>query len=156
MSHDGRTIVVQVGSGTVGGNEMNMADVFVGFNKDCRVAFWRGGIEVVFDNVDFVSSRLSQSDVHHGVGDVLCGIAGAIHGVKSASRISLVEGERESSMISRLGYDIEKDLHGGRSPLNTLCLLFYSYFSLYFSSSKKSQGASPLFEVCFSLQANIY
>lgn len=100
MGHDSRTIVVQVGSGNVGGNEVNMADVFVGFNKDCRVAFWGGGIEVVFDNVDFVSLGLRQSDVHHGVGDVLCGIAGAVHGVKSASRVSLVEGEIESSKLS--------------------------------------------------------
>lgn len=58
-------------------------------------------------------------------------------------------------MISRLADDIEKNIHGERSLLNTLCLLFYSYFSLYFSS-KKSQGASSLFEVCFSLQANTY
>lgn len=155
MSHDGRTIVVWVGSGTVGGNEVNMAEVFVGFNKDCGVAFWRGGIEVVFDNVDFVSLGLSQSDVHHGVGDVLCGIAGIVHGVKLASSVSLVEGEIESPMISKIGDNIEKDLHGERSLLNTLCLLFYSYFSLYFSP-KKSQSASPLFEVYSCLQANTY
>lgn len=138
MGHDSRTIVVQVGSGTVGGNEVNMADVFVGFNKDCRVAFWGGGIEVVFDNVDFVSLGLRQGDVHHGVGDILCGIAGAVHGVKSASRVSLVEGEMESSMISRPGDDIEKDLHSERSLLNTLCLLFYSYFSFIFLFFKET------------------
>ena len=147
MGHDGLTVVVQVGAGTVRGNEVDMADVFVCFNKDSRVAFWGRGIEVVFDNVYFVSLGLRQSDVHHDVGDVLCGIAGVVHGVKSASRGFLVEGEIESSMISRLDDDIEKDLHGERSLLNTLCLLFYSYFSLYLFSSKKSQSASPLFEV---------
>jgi hypothetical protein len=57
-------------------------------------------------------------------------------------------------MISRLGDDIEKGLHGERLPLNTLCLLFYSYF--YVSLLQRNTKLSPLFEVCFSLQANTY
>jgi hypothetical protein len=87
MGHDCLTVVVLVSSSTVRGNEVNMADVFTGFNKDNRVAFWRRGIEVVFDNVDFVSLGLRQSDVHHGVGDVPCGINFVVHGVNLASRI---------------------------------------------------------------------
>lgn len=76
MSLDDLTVVVQVGAGIFRGNEVNVARVFIGFNEDGRVAFRGREVEVVFDNVDFVSLGLRQRGVNHGVGDVLHGIAG--------------------------------------------------------------------------------
>lgn len=89
---------------------MNVADLFVGLDKDGRVAFWGRGGEVVFDNVDFVSLGLRQSDVDHGVGDTLRGI---VHSRKSCFEGLSLQKDIESSR-SRLGDDMEVDLHGER------------------------------------------
>jgi hypothetical protein len=149
MSPDFRTSVAQVGAGIFRGNVVNVAGVFFGFNVNGPVAFWARVVEFVFDNVDIVSLGLRQSNISHGVGDVLRGVAGGVHDIKNHFQgFSLYNSSRESS-ISRLGDDMETDIHGVCPLLNIFVSPPVSISVSFFERDNNS--AFPLFEVCFSL-----